>query len=636
MTAEWEPPGIAPWLGFASDSTAVLGRSSRCSGTRFVEPPSEATLTVYGCQAGSGTVELRAGSITGRLLDSITITVRTPPTPTPTVTPSGELSATKTSIVVGDEVTVSAVNVSPSGQSVYIVTNGRLDFARPGTCHFEIGPRSSEKSTRSWTLEGCSPPGSGSVTLKTRHNGQTLVLDSITIDVSSAPTPTHTDTPTAVPTATTTDPVTEPTATTTDPVTEPTAEPTHTPTPTPSAGPTGWIRADPPDVALGRTTTVTAEWSPDDLEVRLVVTDTAVLGRSAQCADTRGTRSVLPVETTLTVWGCGRGTTEVELRAIDGDELLASVEIRVWASPPTVSSSLRKGYLWYFINWASHPDYTDFSVEWSNSKGSGWQTLTPGSPGTTRLHEIDSMNTWAHIKGIPWEAAPGQGDKGDGALFYVRVTGETDTGFSVTSDPLEIDRPARPQAIGHQHDHTVSYDLSSINAGDNPDLAGWITEAAPSAAQAWADALTPSLVACKGPCASNDDGMFTFHIADSIDCAIACVLVSELSPIDTRLGGRRIYFRNTPARGIQGKPLEWTDVKARDGRLTTDRSRVYVWVERVVYHEFGHTFGMADFYEDPDYDGLMGDPVFMNRNIRADDIAALEAIYAGHIRNKGW
>ena len=76
--------GLAPWLGFASDSTAVLGRSSQCSGTRFVEPPSEARLTVYGCEGGSGTVELRAGSITGRLLDSITITVNRPqPTATP-------------------------------------------------------------------------------------------------------------------------------------------------------------------------------------------------------------------------------------------------------------------------------------------------------------------------------------------------------------------------------------------------------------------------------------------------------------------------------------------------------------------------------------------------------------------------
>ena len=200
-----------------------------------MEPPSEARLTVYGCEGGRGTVELRAGSITGRLLDSITITVRAPtPTPTP-VTPSGELSATKTAIDVGETVTVSAVNVSPSGQSVYIVTNGRLGFAGPGTCHFEIGPRSSEKSTRSWTLEGCSPPGSGSVTLKTSHNGQTLVLDSITIDVSTAPTPTHTPTP--EPTATSTDPVVEPTAITgptpgTGSPVPPTPVPTSTATPT--------------------------------------------------------------------------------------------------------------------------------------------------------------------------------------------------------------------------------------------------------------------------------------------------------------------------------------------------------------------------------------------------------------------
>ena len=233
MRARWEPPGLATWLGFATDSTAVLGRSSQCSGTRFVEPPSEATLTVYGCQGGSGTVELRAGSITGRLLDSITITVRTPtPTPTP-VTPSGELSATKTAVDVGEEVTVRAVNVSPSGQSVYIVTNGQLDFARPGTCHFEINPRSSGRSARSWTLEGCSPPGSGSVTLKTRHNGNTVILDSITIDVRTPPTPT----PTTVPTATTTDPVVEPTAVT-DPTpgtgspVPPTPGPTSTATPT--------------------------------------------------------------------------------------------------------------------------------------------------------------------------------------------------------------------------------------------------------------------------------------------------------------------------------------------------------------------------------------------------------------------
>ena len=100
---------------------------------------------MIGCSPpGSGSVTLKTRHNGQTLvLDSITINVSSAPTPTPTptpVTPRGELSATKTSIVVGDEVTVSAVNVVPSGQSVYIVTNGRLGFAGPGTCHFEINP----------------------------------------------------------------------------------------------------------------------------------------------------------------------------------------------------------------------------------------------------------------------------------------------------------------------------------------------------------------------------------------------------------------------------------------------------------------------------------------------------------------
>ena len=170
------------------------------------------------------------------VLDTITIDVWTPPTPTPTptpVTPTGDLSASKTSIDVDETVTVSAVNVVPSGQSVYIVTNGQLDFAGPGTCHFEINPRSSDRSAKSWTLEGCSPPGSGSVSLKTSHNGETLVLDTITIDVWTPPTPTNTPVsgqPTTVPTVPPTPPTVGPTDTPTNTPIPP------TPTPTPSGG----------------------------------------------------------------------------------------------------------------------------------------------------------------------------------------------------------------------------------------------------------------------------------------------------------------------------------------------------------------------------------------------------------------
>ena len=55
--------------------------------------PQEARLTVYGCQGGSGTVELRTGGSTGTLLASITITVN-PPTPTSTPPAVSNLAAT--------------------------------------------------------------------------------------------------------------------------------------------------------------------------------------------------------------------------------------------------------------------------------------------------------------------------------------------------------------------------------------------------------------------------------------------------------------------------------------------------------------------------------------------------------------
>ena len=289
MTASWEPAGLATWLGFASDSTAVLGRSSQCSGTRFVEPPSEARLTVYGCEGGTGTVELRAGSITGRLLDSITITVRTPPTP------RGELSATKTAIGVGETVTVSAVNVSPSGQSVYIVTNGQLDFARHGSCHVETGPRSSTRSARSWSLIGCSPAGSGSVTLKTRHNGQTLVLDSITIDVSMPPTP------------------------------------------TPTVTPSGELSATKTAIDVGETVTVSAvNVSPSNQSVYIVTNGQLDFARHGSCHVETGPRSSTRSARSWSLIGCspaGSGSVTLKTRHDGNTLVLDSITIDVSAAP---------------------------------------------------------------------------------------------------------------------------------------------------------------------------------------------------------------------------------------------------------------------------------------------------------------
>ena len=316
VTAEWQPAGLATWLGIASDSTAVLWRSSQCSGTRFVEPPSEASLTVYGCEGGTGTVELRAVRSTGRLLASITITVRTPPTPTatptdtpvsptptptPAVAPSGELSATRTSIDVDETVTVNAVNVSPSGQRVYITTNGQLDYAHHGSCHMETGPRSSERAARSWNLIGCSPPGSGSVSLKTRHNGRTLLLDTITIDVEPAPTA------------------------------------TPTPTPTPAVAPSGELSATRTSIDVDETVTVNAvNVSPSSQSVYITTNGQLDYAHHGSCHVETGPRSSERAARSWNLIGCsppGSGSVSLKTRHNGRTLLLDTITIDVEPAP---------------------------------------------------------------------------------------------------------------------------------------------------------------------------------------------------------------------------------------------------------------------------------------------------------------
>ena len=60
--------------------------------------------------------------------------------------------------------------------------------------------------------------------------------------------------------------------------------------------------------------------------------------------------------------------------------------------------------------------------------------------------------------------------------------------------------------------------------------------------------------------------------------------------------------------------------------------RYHAYVDRVMLHEFGHTFGLHDFYDDPTMDHLdavMNDP-YTNKTPTAEDIAQLRAMYALH------
>ena len=58
-------------------------------------------------------------------------------------------------------------------------------------------------------------------------------------------------------------------------------------------------------------------------------------------------------------------------------------------------------------------------------------------------------------------------------------------------------------------------------------------------------------------------------------------------------------------------------------------TRHYLYIDPVMLHEFGHTLGLHDFYDDPTMTHL--DAVMNTSNgIRYEDIAQLRAIYLLH------
>ena len=459
------------------------------------------------------------------------------------------------------------------------------------------------------------------MTLKTSHNGQTLVLDSITIDVSPAPTPTNT-------------PITGPTV-------GPTTEPTDTPSPTPTL-PTGWITAAPMKIIVGQSTTITATWNN--------VASTPKLSFGPQlaerCAGIQGQgvqgRSVLDTElvakATQTLTGCTAGTVTVKL--LDGSTELDAVTVAVVAKP-SIQTTMRIGYRWFNIGWTAARPYTSFAIEWRN-EGEGesdWSTLpTVGQSGPRAI----MIGMAAAIRGLPHE------DK----RIEIRVIARGSGGLEGRSDTLRYARDTQPAARGHLPDHTMVYiDVMPTSTSDADfELAGWIRNEMSSAASAWAD-LVPELdlEACSTECDRNEDEeFFSIEIGTKdVRCAYyaACVKGLPAFHLGLELEGRIVGSGLRMVFVPEGTLLtahKWTTDPSLDREDTLDGWRYY-WVDRVVVHEFGHTFGLADRGEalggnphyDPNYRGIMGDQE-KDKGIKPDDRAALWAIYGTHTRNHGW
>ena len=80
--------------------------------------------------------------------------------------------------------------------------------------------------------------------------------------------------------------------------------------------------------------------------------------------------------------------------------------------------------------------------------------------------------------------------------------------------------------------------------------------------------------------------------------------------------------------------LDGTFTTGPNGRLE------YLWVDSVVVHEFGHTYGLADRYADlfydPNYRGIMSTGATSTKTLFPADFAYITSVYETHTRNQGW
>ena len=385
-------------------------------------------------------------------------------------------------------------------------------------------------------------------------------------------------------------------------------------------------------IAVGQFTEIQVGWAHQSAPPTILIDDPNVL--SDVCTTTRAARS-LSGEGAVTLEGCSSGSATVQLWDETADRALATVTVTVM-SLPSISSSRRIGYRFFEINWSAHSYFVDFYVEWRND-GEGdneWRRL--GSALSGARANIQSWLSKADVRGIPHV------HRIDLDVRIVALTEDEDS--PETYSPVySLSRGEQPKALGHLPDHTMKYDLTTLPdpGEDHAVLGGWIRDAAPLGAKVWAWAA--SLVHCQGDCPSNSDReTYSLKVGGQCDDEdVPACFKADLDNVEQPMvDDRTIYF--VPDRERDGHV--WTNIASLDGTLIfpLDRNLHYQWIDRVVVHEFGHTYGLADrntdneLFYDADYRGIMGTGSDGTKTLFPADYAYITSIYETHTRNQGW
>ncbi len=422
-----------------------LNRNPRCPSSSEPRNSDERTdsstvdYTLYGCRAGTGTIEVREMPRDILLASAqITVNARATATPTPSPSPSPTPTATSTP---NPTATPTLVPPRITGSSLS-GTRLRIDYTRPsGTSYYrfriyrsyygenDFSEYDSETDLRSPVYFSGLPRGyTYYVRGQSCRDGSYSDCDGLGNRSATRTVPTVTPTPT-------------PTRT---PVPTATATPTATSSPVPS---TGSLSSSRSSIRIGQSSRVTARYTLGSGATEARLSYTSHVSVDSSCPNRSDTREHVLARAVdrYTLYGCTAGTATVRLLEMPGRRELDSLTIRV-TSPPTATptrtatpaptatpvpvpkpTNLRygAGETWINFVWDEPSGYNNNEITFD---GDTWETsnyyyfasgLAPGSEYTLKVKTVASDGRKSSAASI---AAETECD----VICYRRQSGEAD------------------------------------------------------------------------------------------------------------------------------------------------------------------------------------------------------------------